>query len=200
MSRAMWDERYGRPGFAYGDRPNDFLVEVAPRIPAGPVLCLADGEGRNGVWLAERGHAVTAVDLSPVGLAKAQDLARARGVTLETVVADLADYDLGEARWAGIVSVWCHLPSALRRAVHAAAVRALRPGGVFVLEAYTPAQIALGTGGPKDPDMLPTAADLTRELAGLDLEVLVEREREIREGALHEGRSAVVQLLAVRRA
>ncbi|MFO0745385.1 MAG: class I SAM-dependent methyltransferase [Myxococcota bacterium] len=194
----MWDERYGQGGFIYGDQPNDFLAEVAGHIPPGPVLALAEGQGRNAVWLAERGHAVTAVDLSPVGLAKAQELAAARGVTLTTIVADLADFDLGVDAWSGITSIWCHLPSALRARVHAAVVRALKPGGVLVLEAYTPAQIAHGTGGPKDPDMLPTADALRAELIGLDLEILVERERDVEEGAFHGGRSAVVQCLARR--
>lgn len=199
MSAEFWDERYAGTDHFYGTAPNGFLASVAERIPAGPVLCLAEGEGRNAVHLASLGHAVTALDQSAVGLAKAQRLAAARGVALETVVADLATYRIVPSAWAGIVSVFGHLPSALRRAVHAGVVAGLQPGGVFILEAYTPAQLAFGTGGPKDPDLLMRLDDLRRELAGLDLLVAQELEREVVEGTAHHGRAAVVQIVAQKR-
>lgn len=120
----MWNERYAQPFTSYGTEPNDYLREVADRIPEGPVLCLAEGEGRNAVYLAGRGHSVTAVDLSEVGLANARDLATRHGVRIETVVADITELDMGERRWSGIVSIWGHLPSALRPGVHAACARA----------------------------------------------------------------------------
>lgn len=191
----MWDERYAQPGYAYGTEPNDFLVEVADRIPAGAVLCLAEGQGRNGVFLASRGFDVTGVDASPVGLAKAQTLAEERGVTLRTTVADLAEYTIEPEAWSGIVSIFCHLPPPLRRAVHAGVVRGLRPGGVFVLEAYTPDQLSLGTGGPPVRELLVTLDALRVELAGLNFEIAREVQREIHEGRLHDGPSAVVQVL-----
>ncbi|MBW1880770.1 MAG: methyltransferase domain-containing protein [Deltaproteobacteria bacterium] len=90
----MWDKRYSEPGYAFGTAPNDFVVSVADRIPAGRVLCLGEGEGRNAVYLAKRGHEVVAVDQSPVGLAKARELAESGGVRLETVQADLADFEI----------------------------------------------------------------------------------------------------------
>jgi SAM-dependent methyltransferase len=194
----MWDERYSEAGFVYGTEPNDFLAEAGPRfIPAGgEVLSLGEGEGRNAAFLARRGFRVTALDQSPVGLAKARKLAQDSGVAIDTVVADLAAHDLGTARWDGIVSIWCHMPSALRRRVHRSVVAALRPGGAFVLEAYTPDQLQHRTGGPSDPDMLPTLRLLREELAGLDVVVGEEKVREIREGRLHQGASAVVQLVA----
>jgi SAM-dependent methyltransferase len=193
----FWNERYGGEDYVYGEAPNELLVDFAARIPPGPVLLLGEGEGRNAVFLAERGHEVTAVDQSAVGLAKAQALAGRRGVAIHTVEADLADYELG-AGWSAIVSVWCHLPSGLRRQVHAAIPAALVPGGVFFCVAYTPAQIAFGTGGPRDPDMLVTAEDLSRELPGLSWEVLREEERDIHEGPHHDGRSAIVVGLGLR--
>lgn len=191
----MWDERYGEPGFAYGTEPNDFLVSVAERIPAGPVLCLAEGEGRNAVFLAGRGHPVTAVDGSRVGLDKARALAAERGVTLTTVVSDLAHYVIEPGAWAGIVSVWCHLPAPLRENVHRAVLAGLRPGGVLVLEAYTQKQLAFGTGGPKVPEMLYSLEALKRDFLGLEWLHAAELEREIHEGKYHAGPSAVVQLL-----
>ena len=139
-------------------RPMRSWREVAPQIPAGPVLCLAEGEGRNAVYLATLGHRVTAVDQSEVGLAKAQRLAKARGVKIETLVTDLADYTITAGAWAGIVATFAHLPPALRRRVHRDVVAGLQPGGVFILEAYTPAQLAFGTGGPKSPELLMTLA------------------------------------------
>lgn len=193
----MWNERYSEEGFAYGTAPNDFLVEQRSRLPSnGTCLALADGEGRNGVWLAGLGLEVTAVDLSEVGLTKAKRLAEEAGVRITTQVADLGVFDLGEASWDAIVSIWAHVPAPLRASLHARVVRALRPGGVFVLEAYTPAQIALGTGGPKDPSMLMTLAGLREELAGLEIENGEERERMIDEGKYHQGKSAVVRLVA----
>ncbi len=192
----MWNQRYAAPGYFYGTAPNDFLVEQARLIPRGRVLELAAGEGRNGVWLAQQGYAVTCVDGSDVGLAKARELARERGVQVETVVADLGAYAVEPNAWDGIVSIWCHLPHAIRARLHGQCVTGLKPGGVLLLEAYTPAQIPLGTGGPKDAGLLPTLAMLKDELKGLELVVGVEREREVHEGAHHEGRSAVVQLLA----
>jgi SAM-dependent methyltransferase len=192
----MWDERYSQEGFSYGTAPNEFLVEVAERIPRGPVLCLAEGEGRNAVYLAARGHEVLAVDLSPVGLEKARKLAAERGVTIETRACDLADFEFARGRYAGIVSIWGHLPPAVRRVVHPRCVEALMPGGVMVLEAYTPAQVGRGTGGPPDPAMCMTAGSLRDELRGLDFEVLVERERHVAEGKYHNGNSLVVQMVA----
>jgi SAM-dependent methyltransferase len=194
--RGFWEQRYAEPAYAYGTEPNDFLVEVAARIPPGPVLCLAEGEGRNAVWLAGRGHAVTAVDAAAAGLAKARALAAARGVKIETVAADLAAFPIAPGVWSGIVAIFAHLPPPLRGMVHRAAVLGLAPGGVFVLEAFTPGQLALGTGGPRQPELLYTLQQLREDLAGLTLEVGREVERPVVEGKYHTGRAAVVQVLA----
>lgn len=192
----MWDERYQR-GFIYGESPNDFLVEHEDRLRRGArVLCLAEGQGRNAVFLASQGHDVTGVDASPVGLAHAQELAGRRGVHITTVTADLADYDPGITCWDAIVSIWCHLPPALRATVHARCVRALADEGLFLLEAYTPAQLDFGTGGPSDVSMLYTVDLLSRDLEGLTFEHAVETTRDVREGTLHGGPSAVVQVVA----
>jgi SAM-dependent methyltransferase len=195
-----WDEKYGAPGHYYGTEPNGFLREHHTVIPAGGrVLCLAEGEGRNAVFLAQQGYRVVAVDQSPVGLRKAEALAAGRGVQIETVVADLADYEVAPGYWDGIVSIWCHLPPPLRASVHRQVVAGLRSGGAFLLEAYTPAQLGYGTGGPKSVDLLPTLAELRTELDGLDLVHAAEREREVHEGQGHFGLSAVVDIVAVKR-
>lgn len=194
----MWDERYSQSGYVYGTEPNEFLAEAAARIPLGPVLSLGEGEGRNAAYLASLGHHVTAVDQSEVGLAKAQRLAAERGLTIETVPADLESFPIQPGTWAGIVSIFCHLPRRIRVPLYAAAVRGLQPGGIFVLEAYTPQQIGRGTGGPQDPDMLVSLADLTEELAGLEFVHARELERDVREGEYHTGVASVVQVIGVR--
>ena len=194
----MWDERYATDEYLYGTEANTFLTSVIDRIPPGRVLCLAEGEGRNAVWLAEQGRSVTAVDASPVGLDKARQLAAARGVYIDAVVADLADYPIPADHWDGIVSIFCHIRPDLRLDLHRRSVRGLRPGGVFVLEAYTPAQLHHRTGGPPNEAMLMTLAGLRQELAGLDFVHAVECEREVVEGRLHHGLGAVVQVVAVR--
>jgi len=194
----MWDKRFSEPGFAYGTEPNGFLASVADQIPRGRVLCLAEGEGRNAVYLAGLGYDVTAVDTSTVGLAKAEGLARDRGVIIETVNADLEDYQIAPGAWQGIVSIFCHLPPVVRAALHERCLRGLAPGGVFVLEGFTPRQLELGTGGPKSRELLMELEIIRQELPGLRLEVARELEREVVEGKYHKGSAAVVQILAVK--
>lgn len=195
----QWDQRYRTDEYWYGVLPNDFLREhVSALPPRGRVLCLAEGEGRNAVFLAAQGFEVVAVDASAVGLTKAERLAQEQRVAITTVQADLSDYDLGREAWDGIVSIWCHLPPALRARIHRDVGPALRVGGVFLLEAYTPAQLEFKTGGPPTAELMPTLADLRAELAGLEFRLAIERERDVHEGRGHDGRSAVVQVIARR--
>ena len=192
----MWNQRYSESGYVYGTQPNDFLAEVVDRLPRGRVLCLAEGEGRNAVFLAGQGFEVVAVDASPVGLQKAERLAEEREVTIETVVADLHDYPIAPSSWEVIVSIFAHVPVPLRERLHREAVAGLKPGGAFVLEAYTEQQLQYRTGGPPTAALMMSRTSLASELAGLDFQVLQEAEREIKEGKYHHGRSAVVQVLA----
>ena len=191
----MWDQKYAIDDYVYGTEPNDFLRQQAQVIPNGKVLCLADGEGRNSVYLAGLGYDVTAVDSSAVGLEKAHKLAAAKGVTITTQVVDLADYDLGEDKWQGIVSIFCHLPPPLRKQVHANIGQALAADGVLLLEAYTPAQLQHGTGGPPVAAMMMQADELQQELTGMQVQTCEELEREIVEGIGHKGTGAVVQYI-----
>lgn len=192
----MWDERYATEEYAYGKLPNEFLAENHGTIPPGCILSVAEGEGRNAVFLAGRGYSVTAVDGSAVGLAKARKLASESGVTIDTVHADLSDFEIGEGQWDGIISIFCPLPSALRMTVHRRIVAGLRPGGIFLLEAYRPEQVQYGTGGGKDTDTMQTLDSLSRELSGLKFLRLAAVERNIVEGIYHTGPGAVVQAIA----
>lgn len=196
-SVATWDERYAEPAFAYGDEPNDYLRAEAGRL-SGPVLCLAEGQGRNAVFLATCGLQVTAVDQSRVGLACARALAERAGVGIQTEVADLGAFDLGTARWGAIVSIFAHVPALIRKSVHARVAAALQPGGLFLLEAYRPEQLGLGTGGPQNPALMMTLPELREELVGLEVLEAAEVEREIHEGVYHNGLSRTIQLIARR--
>jgi SAM-dependent methyltransferase len=196
LTPEFWDERYGAPDYVYGTEPSDFLAEHWSRLPAGgEILCLADGEGRNGVFLASKGMRVTGVDSSSIGLEKAQKLATERGVSIQTVVADLATWDLGDARWDAVVSIWAHLPVPIRTTLHPRLVHALRPGGVLLLEHYHPRQIAYGTGGPSDPSMMLTLDELAASFAGWSRLHAFEGERVVVEGHGHGGKSYVTQAI-----
>lgn len=191
----FWDARYRCEGFAYGDQPNDFLREQAAAWSPGEAICLAEGEGRNAVHLAALGHRVAAQDLSAVGLEKARALAARRGVALETLHGDLADWQPVPESLDLVVAIWMHVPAELRARVLQASVRALRPGGVLLLEGYTPRQLGRDSGGPPSADLLMEPEQLERELQGLRLEILRECLRPIQEGLCHQGDSAVVQVL-----
>ena len=195
---SAWDDRYSAEGWAFGTEPNDFLKQEAHRIPPGRVLCLGEGEGRNAVFLAEQGYEVVGVDRSQVGMDKAQALAQERGVFIETVVSSVEDFDLTEGEWQGIISVFFHLPPELRKKVHQAVVKGLAPGGILILEGFTPKQLELGTGGPPHLDRLLSLSDLEEELGELEFLVAQETEREILEGRMHTGLSSVVQVVGVR--
>jgi len=193
-----WDERYSEPGFAYGTAPNDFLVSIVDKIPHGKILSLAEGEGRNAVYLASLGYEVTGVDGSEVGLRKAEELAAERCVAITTIHADLSEFEIEPEQWDGVIACYCHLPSAIRIPLHRAAVKGLKPGGVFVLEAFSKEQLGYGTGGPQSPDMLMSLYDLQQELAGLEFVHAVRIEREVREGSGHTGLASVIQMLGIK--
>jgi SAM-dependent methyltransferase len=195
-ARSMWEQRYGAGDYLYGTEPNDFLREQIDALPDGPVLCLAEGEGRNAVFVASTGREVHSVDLTESGVAKTLRLAEERGVRVTAVAADLATHDIGDERWGAVVSIFAHMPPHVRRDLHARVVASLRPGGVLLLEAYTPAQIGRGTGGPAVPEMTMSLQLLRDELDGLEFLHALETERVVVEGAGHTGVGAVVQVIA----
>ena len=199
----MWDQRYNEQGYAYGTLPNDFLKSEHLRITmGGRVLCLAEGEGRNAVFLAKQGYLVTAIDQSSVGLQKAENLAFENGVEISTIIADLSDFDFGIEAWDGIVSIAAHVPPSLREALHGQVVSSLKRGGVFILEAYTERHIEMdGIGGPPSSkkELFMSLEKLKVELQGLEFIIGAEVERNISEGKYHQGESAVVQIAAYKR-
>ena len=195
----MWDERYSSDEFAYGTEPNRFLAENARRL-TGPVLSLAEGEGRNAVFLATLGLEVLGVDSSGVGLAKAQKLATRKEVSIQTQVADLAVYTPPESAFGSVVSIYAHLPSVIRQRLYPLVQRALKPGGILLLEAYSKAQATRNTGGPKDLDLLMSVEILRDEFPALEIVALREVERDVVEGRFHTGLASVVQLIGRKKA
>ena len=192
----MWDEKYSVDEYVYGREPNEFLVAMSDRLKKGRVLCLAEGEGRNAVYLARQGFAVTAVDSSSVGLAKADKLAQEFGVTIQAVTADLADYTIEEGTWDSIISIYCHMHHDLRKRLHRDVVAGIKQGGTFLLEAYTPKQLEFKTGGPLSVEYLMELASLKDELDGLEFIHGQELVRDVVEGISHTGKGSVVQVLA----
>ncbi len=195
----MWNERYSESGFAFGTEPNDFLVASVELLqPGSQILCLAEGEGRNAVYLASLGHQVTAVDSSSVGLEKALLLADKRRVSIDVVEADLEDYQIQPSSFQAIISIFCHLPPAVRTQLHQKVCEGLAPGGIFILEGYAKKQINNDTGGPRKIELLMDLEELKHELQPLILSHALETERDIREGAYHDGIGAVVQIIGTK--
>ena len=195
-AQEQWEQRFGGDDYLYGTEPNEFLRAHAAEVPPGPVLCLAEGEGRNAVFLAGQGFEVSSIDLTAAGVEKTLRLAAARGVEVAARQGDLADVDLGTGAWAGIVSIFAHVPPAVRVELHRRVVDALAPGGVLLLEAYTADQVGRGTGGPPTAELTMSLDGLVQELHGLDVEVGRELVRDVVEGAGHTGPGAVVQVVA----
>jgi SAM-dependent methyltransferase len=196
----MWNDRYDRPDYLFGTEPAAFLTAEAHRLPAGArVLAVADGEGRNSVWLAGQGHRVTAMDSSDVGLAKARRLADARGVAVDFRLADIDAWDWAPDAWDAVVAVFIQFAGpAMRRRIFEGIRRTLRPGGVLLLHGYAPRQVDYGTGGPPSRENMYTVPMLEQAFAGWEFLRLADYDAEIDEGAGHSGRSALVDLVARR--
>lgn len=195
-----WDARYAGDGYLFGTAPNAFLAACRLLIPdGGRVLCVADGEGRNSTWLAAQGLAVDAFDPSPVGVAKARRLAAERGVEVRLAVAGVDDWRWPEGAYEAVAAIFIQFaPPDMRRRLWARIHAALRPGGLLLLEGYSLAQLAHGTGGPRVPDQLYTEEVIREELAAFEIESMRAYEREVDEGPAHSGLSALIDVVARR--
>ena len=195
----MWDKEYATDEYVYGKLPNDFLNSHYDSIPKGKVLLLAEGEGRNAVFLAKLGYSVTAVDISSVGLKKAEKLAKENNVVIETICADLEVFGLGENQWDGIVSIYCHLPATLRQDLYKRIELAIKPNGIFLLEGYRPEQLDYKTGGPPVTSMMTSKETLIKELPNFSFSHLEAIDRVVNEGINHRGLGAVIQAIGSRK-
>jgi SAM-dependent methyltransferase len=195
-----WNRRFAGDGFLFGTTANLWLQDhAAAWQPGQRVLCVADGEGRNSVWLAERGLQVDAFDIAQTGVAKARGLAAARGVTVNFSISDCDTFAWPEAAYDGVAAIFVQFADpAMRARLFANIVRCLKPGGTLVLQGYTPKQLEYKTGGPGQLSHLYTQALLREAFASLQLVELSEYETEVDEGAGHRGRSALIGLVARR--
>ena len=192
----FWNARFAEDGYAYGTEVNAFLASRKQYLHAGmQVLAVADGEGRNGVWLAQRGMDGLSVDASEVGLAKAQQLAKDRGVTLHTELADLTVWAWPQGRFDALVAVYVHFMPEHRARMHHAMLAALKPGGILILEAFTPGQLAYASGGPTVSAMLYTADMLRADFGAGEILFLEEKITRLEEGRYHRGEASVVSLV-----
>ena len=196
-----WNERFAAPGYLFGTAPNRFLASQAHRLrPGWRALALADGEGRNGVWLARQGLAVVAVDFSPVALAKARALAARAGVAVETIQADLAAFAWPEAAFDLVAAIFIQFaPPGLRARIFAGIATTLKPGGLLILQGYRPEQVDYGTGGPPHRENMYTEALLREAFGALEILHLEAHDTAIEEGVGHKGMSALIDLVARQR-
>jgi 2-polyprenyl-3-methyl-5-hydroxy-6-metoxy-1,4-benzoquinol methylase len=195
---SMWDERYAQDGYLFGTEPNEFLVSQRHWLKPGMnCLAVADGEGRNGVWLAEQGLHVLSVEASAVALEKAKKLAQQRGVTIDFEQADLAHWQWGENRFDVVAAIFIQFaPPALREQMFAGIKRCLKPGGLLVLQGYTPRQLEYKTGGPSAAENMYTEALLRNAFGEMEILHLREHDDHIGEGTAHSGMSALIDLVA----
>ena len=198
MSLEFWNTRYDTDDYVFGTAPNVFLASQGHRLAPGQrALAIADGEGRNGVWLAEQGLTVHAIDFSPAALAKAAKLAAERSVQVEFEQADVLAWTWPEAAYDVVVAIFIQFaPPPERERIIEGIRRTLRPGGTLILQGYTPKQIEYGTGGPSNPANMYVEADLRRWFGDWDILHLREHESVISEGRHHHGMSALVDLVA----
>ncbi|WP_324779328.1 SAM-dependent methyltransferase [Thiobacillus sedimenti] len=201
MSADFWEARYATEDYIFGTAPNVFLASQAAYVrPGMRALAIADGEGRNGVWLAQQGARVHAVDFSPAALDKARKLAAERGVALEFEQADILSWDWPEAAYDLVAAIFIQFaPPPERDRIIAGIRRCLKPGGVLVLQGYTPKQVEFGTGGPPSAANMYTAELLRQWFADWDILHLREHESFISEGSHHHGMSALIDLVARKR-
>ena len=198
MSAEFWNERYAVDDYIFGTAPNRFLESQLALIRPGlRALAIADGEGRNGVWLAEHGVSVHAIDVAPVALDKARKLAQSRGVKLEFEQADLLNWTWPEAAYDLVAAIFIQFaPPPERDRIIAGIRRCLKPGGLLILQGYTPKQIEFGTGGPPNPANMYTEALLRDWFGDWDILHLLVHEDFISEGTHHHGQSALIDLVA----
>lgn len=193
----FWDQRYEAGGRMFGEAPNAFIVEHASDLPAGTrALVPGDGYGRNGAWLASRGHHVLSVDISPLGIERAKAFAAEKNVSIETEVADLANWTPQIEAFDLVAVAFVHFPAAQRIRAHAAYCKALAPGGRLLLQSYSRDQLGRNSGGPKALGLLYTVEQLQRDFRGLEIERLEQTLVDLDEGVRHRGEASVIEVIA----
>jgi 2-polyprenyl-3-methyl-5-hydroxy-6-metoxy-1,4-benzoquinol methylase len=198
MSSEFWNERYSSPEYVYGKDPNDFFREYIEEQISGKILLVGEGEGRNAIYAAQRGWTVDALDVSQKGKDKAQKLAREKGVRINYEVDNILFHQPKQDFYNLIGVFFLHLPRQQRRILSVKLWEALRPGGKMIMEVFSKDQLKLGTGGPKESELLYNEQEMMSDFPCFKFEKLQQIEREIHEGSLHKGRVSVVQAIGVK--
>ena len=197
----IWNERYDTDEFIFGVEPNQYLKSVALKYlkPGGQVLCVADGEGRNSVWLAQQGYQVDAFDLSPNAIRKAQQLSKQLGVKVEYQLSDCESFDWSENAYDSVVAIFIQFYGPEMRAeLFRKMIASLKPGGVLILQGYTPKQLEYKTGGPSQIENLYTEDMVKDLLQSLKIQEMVLTEEVIGEGQAHDGMSALMGVVSIK--
>ncbi|MBB4825223.1 SAM-dependent methyltransferase [Sporosarcina luteola] len=190
-----WHERFDTEEYVYGKEPNQFVMEAAKHLTKGKVLCIAEGEGRNAVYLASLGFDVTAWDYAKAGLEKTAKLAAEKGVAVKTELRDLADVEWGDEQWDAVVHIFGHFPHQVMKRTLEGIQQSLRPGGYYISELYTKDQLRYGTGGPRDEALLVDPVRVLQSFDGYFIEHFYIGEVYREEGQLHTGKAHVVQCI-----
>lgn len=194
-----WNERFAQETYVYGKNPNAFVEQIASQLPQGKVLCIAEGEGRNAVYLAQFGHEVSAWDYAQSGLNKTKQLATEKGVAVQTVLHDLATVEWGTDEWDAIVHIFGHFPKPVLERTWKGIEQALKPNGLYVAELYTKEQLHYGTGGPQNEALLVNPVEMLQQFSSFFVKHFYIGEVDRHEGELHNGRAHVVQAMFQKR-
>ncbi len=199
--RETWDARFDRVEYIFGTAPNVFLAsQRALLAPGQRALCVADGEGRNSVWLAQQGLVVTAFDIAPRGVAKARALAAKAGVAVDYHVASVEDWEWTPERFDVVAAIFVQFaPPAVRERMFAGMMQTLKPGGLLLLQGYTPRQLDYRTGGPPCAEHLYTPQLLREAFAAHEIVALREHDDVLAEGTQHAGMSALIDCVVRKR-
>ena len=196
--KEFWNDRYSAEDFVYGKEPNEFFKSEIDKLPAGNLLLPSEGEGRNAVYAAKLSWTVDAFDQSEKGKQKCEALAKENNVTVNYTIADAVETQLEEDKYDMIAFIFAHYPSSIRKQVHQKCIKALKPGGLLLLEAFNLLQLNNQSGGPKDIDMLYTAELLKSDFGDLNVKLLKELSTVLSEGKHHSGKGDVVRMLATK--
>ncbi len=193
--KSFWDERYSADTFVYGTSPNEFFKARIDKLPPGTLLLPCEGEGRNAVYAATLNWQVFAFDQSGKGKEKCAQLAASKQVTVNYQVADALEYDFGENQYDVIALIYAHFPAKIRRQIHQRCVKAVKPGGIVLLEAFNPLQLNNTSGGPKDETMLYTIEMLQQDFSNIKIELLETLQTHLQEGEHHSGIGDIIRLV-----
>jgi 2-polyprenyl-3-methyl-5-hydroxy-6-metoxy-1,4-benzoquinol methylase len=191
----FWNNRYAEKDFAYGTEPNDFLKDELEKLPAGKILFVCEGEGRNAVFAAKQNWIVEAFDLSKEGKRKATLLAKQNNVSINYQIANASKIEYSENSFHVVVLIYAHFPETIRKSVHEKIIKWLKPGGIVVLEAFNPNQLNNTSGGPKDLSMLYTKEIMTDDFKDLMVQQISTETIELNEGKYHIGKADVIRFV-----